>query len=78
MGLRRRGLDRKTLEELKRAFHALDAPVGNLPDLAARALQSGSFASAEARAFLEFFQSGRRGFVRTRRGGGADGAADSD
>ena len=78
VGLRRRGLDRKALEELKRAFHALDAPVGNLPDLAATALRSGLFTSAEARDFLEFFQSGRRGFVRTRRGGGANGAADSD
>jgi UDP-N-acetylglucosamine acyltransferase len=78
VGLRRRGLDRKVLDEIKRAFHALDAPVGNLRELAAAALQTGAFTSAEARSFLEFFQSGRRGFVRTRRGASAADAADSD
>lgn len=78
VGLRRRGLERKVLDEIKRAFHALDAPVGNLRELAAEALQTGAFTSAEARSFLEFFQSGRRGFVRTRRGTGADDATESD
>ena len=78
VGLRRRGLDRKVLNEIKRAFRALDAPVGNLRELAATALQSGLFMSAEARSFLEFFQSGRRGFVRTRRSAGADDTTDSD
>jgi len=72
VGLRRRGLDRKVLEEIKRAFHTLDTPVGNLRELAAAALQTGTFASVEARSFLEFFQSGRRGFVRTRRGAGEE------
>jgi UDP-N-acetylglucosamine acyltransferase len=78
VGLRRRGLDRKVLDEIKRAFHALDAPVGNLRELAATALQTGAFTSAEARSFLEFFQSGRRGFVRTRRAASAADATDSD
>jgi UDP-N-acetylglucosamine acyltransferase len=78
VGLRRRGLDRKVLEEIKRAFHALDTPVGNLRELAAATLQTGAFTSAEARSFLEFFQSGRRGFVRTRRGAPAADATDSD
>jgi len=78
VGLRRRGLDRKVLDEIKRAFHAVDAPVGNLRELAASALQTGAFTSAEARSFLEFFQSGRRGFVRTRRGAPAAEATDSD
>jgi UDP-N-acetylglucosamine acyltransferase len=78
VGLRRRGLERKVLDEIKRAFHAVDAPVGNLRELAAAALQTGAFTSAEARAFLEFFKSGRRGFVRTRRTAGADDEADSD
>ena len=78
VGLRRRGLDRKVLDEIKRAFHALDAPVGNLRELAAAALQTGAFTSAEARSFLEFFQSGRRGFVRTRKGALAADATDSD
>jgi UDP-N-acetylglucosamine acyltransferase len=78
VGLRRRGLDRKVLDEIKRAFQSVDAPVGNLRELAAAALQSGAFTSAEARSFLEFFRSGRRGFVRTRRGAGADDPIDSD
>ena len=78
VGLRRRGLERKVLDEIKRAFHALDSPVGNLRELAAAALQTGAFTSAEARSFLEFFQSGRRGFVRTRRGGAADDVTGSD
>jgi UDP-N-acetylglucosamine acyltransferase len=78
VGLRRRGLDRKVLDEIKRAFHALDAPVGNLRELATAALQTGAFTSVEARSFLEFFQNGGRGFVRTRRGAAAHDATDSD
>ena len=78
VGLRRRGLDRKALDEIKRAFRALDTPVGNLLDLTAATLQNAAFTSAEARSFLEFFQSGRRGFVRTRRGTPAAEATDSD
>jgi len=78
VGLRRRGLDWQVLEELKRAFHALDSPVGNMRELAAAALQTGAFSSAEARSFLQFFQSGRRGFVRTRRGAGGEAATDSN
>jgi UDP-N-acetylglucosamine acyltransferase len=78
VGLRRRGLERKVLDELKRAFRALDAPVGNLRELATAALETGAFTSDEARSFLEFFQGGRRGFVRTRHAVGANDAIDSD
>jgi UDP-N-acetylglucosamine acyltransferase len=67
VGLRRRGLKREALDEIKRAFRALNTPVGNLRQIAAQALQRGEFASAEARSLLEFFQSGRRGFARPRR-----------
>lgn len=68
VGLRRRGLPRGTVEELKRAFRAVNVPVGNVREIAAEALASGDYASAEARRFLEFFVGGRRGFVRARRG----------
>ena len=68
VGLRRRGLPRQTVEELKRAFRAVNVSVGNMRELAAGALAGGDYSSAEARRFLEFFREGRRGFVRARRG----------
>lgn len=68
VGLRRRGLDRATLDELKRALRIVATPVGNLRDQASAALAAGKFASLEARQLLEFYQHGRRGFVRPRRG----------
>jgi UDP-N-acetylglucosamine acyltransferase len=76
VGLRRRGLKREVVDEIRRAFRALNTPVGNLRQIAASTLQRGSFASAEARSFLEFFQGGRRGFARARRSGAADEAND--
>jgi UDP-N-acetylglucosamine acyltransferase len=66
VGLRRRGLKREVLAELKRAFRTLDVPVGNLREIAAEAASTGQYASAEALAFLQFFQDGRRGFARSR------------
>ncbi len=71
VGLRRRGISRDVFQELKRVFHALDQPVGNLREIAAAVLKTGEFHSAEAQSFLEFFAGGRRGFVRSRRGGAA-------
>ena len=67
VGLRRRGFKRDVIEEIKRAYRALDAPVGNLRELAAAQLASGAFTSPEARAFLDFYRRGRRGFARSRR-----------
>jgi UDP-N-acetylglucosamine acyltransferase len=78
VGLRRRGLKREVLDEIKRAFRTLDVPVGNLREIAAAALQGGSFSSAEARGFLEFFQGGKRGFARTRRDVAAEEATDEE
>jgi len=75
VGLRRRGIERDALRELKRVFHALDQPVGNLREIAASLLGTGTIATTEARNFLEFFLDGRRGFVRSRRAGG--GPADA-
>jgi UDP-N-acetylglucosamine acyltransferase len=76
VGLRRRGLPRQTVEELKRAFRAVNVSVGNMRELAAVALASGEYESAEARRFLEFFSGGRRGFVRARRGGAEETSGD--
>jgi UDP-N-acetylglucosamine acyltransferase len=78
VGLRRRGLPRDVVDEIKRAFRALDTPVGNLRSIAAATLQQGGFSSAEARSLLQFFQGGRRGFARTRRGGAPSAEDDGD
>jgi UDP-N-acetylglucosamine acyltransferase len=76
VGLRRRGLTRETLDEIKRAFRVMCVPVGNLKDIAKSTLQQGQFSTSEARTFLEFFQGGRRGFARPRRDGEATDGAD--
>ena len=60
VGLRRRGLPRATLEELKRAFREVNVPVGNMREIAAAALARGEYASDEARRYLEFFGAGKR------------------
>jgi UDP-N-acetylglucosamine acyltransferase len=67
VGLRRRSLNREALDELKRAYRQLDVSVGNLRLIAADALASGHYTTAEAKNFLEFFQHGRRGFARSGR-----------
>ncbi len=72
VGLRRRGIQREAFSELKRAYRLMTQPVGNLREIASAALQTGEFASAEARAFLEFFGVGRRAFARPRRGAAAE------
>ena len=77
VGLRRRVLPRQTVEELKRAFRAVNVSAGNMRELAAGALASGEYSSAESRTFLEFFREGRRGFVRARRGA-AEGESSGD
>jgi UDP-N-acetylglucosamine acyltransferase len=66
VGLRRRGLKAAALAELKRAYRALDVPVGNLREIAAALLGRGDFVSPEAQTFLKFFCGGRRQFVRSR------------
>jgi UDP-N-acetylglucosamine acyltransferase len=66
VGIRRRGLPRETVVELKRAYHEVFRPVGNLRSLAAEALAGGTYSSAEALGFLHFLEGGRRGFARRR------------
>jgi UDP-N-acetylglucosamine acyltransferase len=69
VGLRRRGLPRATVEELKRAFREVNVPVGSMREIAAAALASGAYASGEARRYLEFFGAGKRNVARARRRG---------
>jgi UDP-N-acetylglucosamine acyltransferase len=71
VGLRRRGLPRATVDEIKRAFRTLNVRVGNMREIAAAALASGAYTSAEARRYLEFFGSGKRSIARVRRRGAA-------
>jgi UDP-N-acetylglucosamine acyltransferase len=67
IGLKRRGVSRAAIAELKRAFQGVYFTPGNIREVAARLLTDNSFASAEARRFLEFFSGGSRGFARARR-----------
>ena len=75
VGLRRRGLPRETLAELKRAFRAVNVAVGDMREIAATELAGGDYASPEARRYLEFFAGSRRSFARARRAG-FDGSVD--
>lgn len=70
VGLRRRGLPRATVEELKKAFREVNVPVGNMREIAGAALARGEYTSDEARRYLEFFGAGKRGIARARRDGG--------
>jgi UDP-N-acetylglucosamine acyltransferase len=67
VGLRRSGMKRDVMSELKIAFRILGSSVGNPRSLAADLLRDGRLVSVEARRFLEFFQTGKRAFVRSRR-----------
>ena len=73
VGLKRRGWPRETMRELKELYREVCVLTGNSRELAA-AQQEGAQAPA-ARAFLEFFAGGKRGFCRPRRG---EGAAEED
>lgn len=67
IGLRRRGMGRPAIAELKQAFHAVYFTPGNIRLVAADALAQGTFSTPEARRFLEFFSEGKRSFARARR-----------
>ncbi|QYM80074.1 acyl-ACP--UDP-N-acetylglucosamine O-acyltransferase [Horticoccus luteus] len=74
VGLRRRGVPRASVAELKTAFREVYFTAGNIRETAARALEQGTYQTPEARRFLEFFTSGKRGFARARREGGEEEA----
>jgi UDP-N-acetylglucosamine acyltransferase len=69
IGLRRRGMSRPAIAELKQAFHAVYFTPGNIRVVAAEALAEGTFSTPEAKRFLEFFSQGKRSFARARRAG---------
>jgi UDP-N-acetylglucosamine acyltransferase len=70
VGLRRRGVARPAIAELKDCFRAVFAG-GDPRKLAALRLQAG-VESPEARRFLEFFAGGKRGFARPVAGAALD------
>lgn len=69
VGLKRRGVIREDMRELKAAFAAVyaNAASRNLGVNAAAALGGGGFTSEVARQFLGFFAGGKRGYARLRR-----------
>ncbi len=69
VGLKRRGVPRAAIAELKAAFQAVYFTPGNIRTVAAAVLATGQFSSAEAKRFLEFFAEGKRSFARARRSG---------
>ncbi|HVU24736.1 MAG TPA: acyl-ACP--UDP-N-acetylglucosamine O-acyltransferase [Opitutus sp.] len=73
VGLRRRGVSRAAIAELKQAFHAVYFTPGNIRSVAAETLAAGTFTTPEARRFLEFFAEGKRSFARARRAEMDDG-----
>ncbi|MBI2517158.1 MAG: acyl-ACP--UDP-N-acetylglucosamine O-acyltransferase [Opitutae bacterium] len=76
IGLKRRGISRDTIREIKDAFRAVYFTPGNIREVARGALEGGRFQTAEARQFLTFFTEGKRGFARARRDAAAgDGDA---
>jgi UDP-N-acetylglucosamine acyltransferase len=72
VGLKRRGVSRAVIAELKAAFAAVYFTAGNIREVAAQQLAGGTYLSAEARRFLEFFAGGKRSFARARRAAGAE------
>jgi UDP-N-acetylglucosamine acyltransferase len=68
IGLRRRGFTPPVIAEVRRAFHAVCRALGNPRALAAAAVASGDYQHPETLRFLDFFASGKRGFVRPRAG----------
>lgn len=63
VGLKRRGVSRESIKELKELFHSLFHRYGNIREQAAEELENrGDSLSAEGGTFLEFFRSGKRGF----------------
>src|SRR5690606_3650171 len=77
VGLKRRGVSREAVGELKEVYRALFAEPGNLRRRAEARLAEQPPSSPEARRFLEFFTAGRRTFAHPQRpeaeGGGGHG-----
>ncbi len=76
VGLKRRGVPREAVRELKEAFRTVYFTPGNIREVATQALGGAAFRTDEARRFLEFFTGGKRGFARARRAGAAPEGAE--
>ncbi len=64
IGLKRRGVSRETIKELKSLFHELLETPGNIKKQAQGILDDrGSTLSPEGRIFVEFYTTGKRGFA---------------
>ena len=64
IGLKRRGVSRETIKELKGLFHELLETPGNIKKQAQGILDDrGSTLSSEGRIFVEFYTTGKRGFA---------------
>jgi UDP-N-acetylglucosamine acyltransferase len=72
VGLKRRGVARAAIAELKAAFQDVYFTPGNIRAVAAERIAAGGFASVETRRFLEFFSGGKRSFARARRAEAGD------
>jgi UDP-N-acetylglucosamine acyltransferase len=70
VGLKRRGMSRVAIAELKAAFQDVYFTAGNIRDVAKARLAANAFETAEAKRFLEFFAGGKRSFARARRAAG--------
>ncbi len=62
VGIKRRNWTRDTIKEVKAIYHSVMQPIGNLRKLAAE--HRAQAETPEAKTFLEFFETGKRGFVR--------------
>lgn len=67
IGLKRRGVSRAAIMELKAAFAEVYFTPGNIREIAAKVLAGGRYTSPEAHRFLEYFTGGKRSFARARR-----------
>jgi UDP-N-acetylglucosamine acyltransferase len=67
IGLRRRGVPREAIRELKEAFRLMYFQQGNIRKLASDAIATGKFKSPQACRFLQFITEGTRGIARARR-----------
>lgn len=76
VGLRRRGVSRAAVIDLKRAFKEIYFSGGNIRALAAAALAQETYSTPEAKHFLGFFIAGKRGFARPQRGSQTESGAD--
>ncbi len=61
IGLRRRAISAASITELKRAYHQVYSPGTTCTTQAQLAIDSGTYQSPEALAFLHFFLGGKRG-----------------